>query len=201
MTDISIDATDISGVVFDLDGTLVDSRLDFNAMREELGFPENETILEHLATLSDQAAIDQAQQIIRRHEMDGAKAATWMPGAKGFLHRLKSLGIPMAILTRNMQEAAALTCVSLEIPIDFILTREDCLPKPDPQGLLMIARQWQIDCGNMVYIGDYRFDIEVAANANMRSCLYLNEQNSSYADQADWVIDHFDQLTAAFGKA
>ena len=198
MTVTTIDATGISGVVFDLDGTLVDSQLDFDAMREALGFPVGQPILEHLATLSDQAEIAQAHRIIRHHEMEGAKAASWMPGAEAFVHHLKALQVPMAILTRNMQEATALTRDSLNIPIDYVLTREDCLPKPNPEGLLMIAQQWQMPTEQMVYIGDYRFDIEVAGNANMRSCLYLNEHNQSYAADAGWVIDHFDQLTAAF---
>ncbi len=198
MTAITIDTAAINGVVFDLDGTLVDSQLDFDAMREELGFPVAEPILEHLATLTEPQAIDTANSIIRRHEMEGAKAATWMPGAEAFVHHLKALKIPMAILTRNMQEAVKLTRESLAIPIDHILTREDCLPKPDPQGLLMIAEQWQMRCENMVYIGDYRFDIEVAENANMYSCLYLNQYNRAYAGEADWVIEHFDQLTEAF---
>ncbi|ARN76429.1 phosphatase [Oceanicoccus sagamiensis] len=188
----------ITGVVFDMDGTLVDSKLDFDAMREELGFPEGQPILEHLDTLSDPLLIDNAHRIIRQHEMAGAKAASWMPGAEAFVHHLKALNIPMAILTRNMREATALTLASLAIPIEAVLTREDCLPKPHPQGLLMLAERWQMPCGNMVYIGDYLFDIEVAANANMRSCLYLNEHNRHYADTADWVIEHFDQLTAAF---
>ncbi len=198
MTAITIDTSAIKGVVFDMDGTLVDSKLDFDAMREALGFPVGQPILEHLATLSDQTVIDKAHRIIRQHEMEGARAAAWMPGAENFVHHLQSLNIPMAILTRNMQEATALTCELLQIPIDFILTREDCLPKPDPQGLLMIAEQWDLRSEQIVYIGDFRFDIEVAANAGMRSCLYLNKDNRSYANDADWVVEQFDQLTAAF---
>ena len=38
-------------LLFDLDGTLVDTRLDFAALRRELGFPEGVGLLEHLETL------------------------------------------------------------------------------------------------------------------------------------------------------
>ncbi len=199
----NIDVSRIRGVVFDLDGTLVDSRLDFDAVRDELEFPPGQPILEHLATLTDPRCIERAHTVIRRHELAGAKAATWMPGAKALVRQLIASNIPMAILTRNMKVATELTLASLSIPIDKVLTREDCKPKPDPEGLLAIANQWQMACEHVVYIGDYIFDIDAANNANMVSCLYRNcyytPDKESFSEGADWVIDHFDQLTQAFG--
>ena len=44
--ELGIDVSGIKGVVFDLDGTLVDSRLDFDAIRAELDFPQGRPILE-----------------------------------------------------------------------------------------------------------------------------------------------------------
>jgi HAD superfamily hydrolase (TIGR01549 family) len=193
-----INGTTIQGVIFDLDGTLVDSKLNFDAIRGELGFPSDQPILEHLATLTSHQQIDNAHEVIRRHEMQGAEAATWMPGAEAFVLLMQQQGIPMAILTRNMQAATRLTLSSLNIPIELALTREDCKPKPDPEGLLYIAKQWQISCENIVYIGDYSFDVDAANNANMISCLYRNNHNSVFAKKANWVIEHFDELTEAF---
>jgi beta-phosphoglucomutase-like phosphatase (HAD superfamily) len=48
-------------VIFDMDGTLVDSPLDFDAMRREIGCPPNRGLLEHIAAApacgrSDRAA-------------------------------------------------------------------------------------------------------------------------------------------------
>lgn len=44
------------GVIFDLDGTLVDSGLDFDSMRREMGLDPGTPILESLATLPEQDA-------------------------------------------------------------------------------------------------------------------------------------------------
>ena len=46
-----IDFSKLDLFIFDMDGTLVDSALDFDAMRQELGFPKDAPILEHIETL------------------------------------------------------------------------------------------------------------------------------------------------------
>ena len=57
-------------VIFDLDGTLADSLLDFDAIRAEIGLAPGLPILEQLADV-DAAARDRAEIIMRRHERDG----------------------------------------------------------------------------------------------------------------------------------
>ncbi|MEX0730960.1 MAG: HAD family hydrolase [Aquisalimonadaceae bacterium] len=194
-----IDMSFIKGVVFDLDGTLVDSRLNFDAIRREIGFPRDRGLLEHLTTLTDPNQISMAETAIHRHEMAGAAAATWMPGAQRLLTALHAMRIPTAILTRNMRAAVRLTIDSLAVPIDLVLTREDCKPKPDPEGLLHIAKAWGLHTRSVVYVGDFIFDIQAARNAGMVSCLYGNGTSGKYAREADWVINHFDELTMALG--
>jgi len=195
---IPSDVSHIRGLAFDLDGTLVDSRLNFEAIRVELGFPRGTGLLEHIETMTDQAAIQAAHGVIHRHEIEGAVAATWMPGACRMLHALRQRGFPVAILTRNMRAATQRMIEGLGIPVDLVLTRDDCRPKPDPEGLLRIADQWGLDAVNMAYVGDYIFDLEAARNAGMAACLYSNTRNARFRAQADWVISHFDELTRAF---
>lgn len=187
------------GVIFDLDGTLVDSRLDFSQICTDIGWPIGTPLLEQLSQLSCQQEAARASDIIRQHELAGAAAASWMPGAKETLLQLKQRGLPLAILTRNMRDATQLMCQRLQIPIDFILTREDCAAKPDPEGLHKIAAQWQLPTAQLVYVGDYLFDLQVAANAGMSSCLYLNHQNQHFLPQADYSFwqyaDFIDELS------
>ena len=183
----------IRGVIFDLDGTLVDSALDFAAMRRETGCPEGEGLLEYLETLAgpDQARV---QSIIHRHEWEGAERAYWMPGALELLQYLQARAIPSAILTRNSREVTRHTLTRLGAPDIPALCREDAAPKPDPEGLLRIARDWQLPARDLVYVGDFRFDIEAAKHAGMHSALYLQDKNRDYADEADLRFTHFDEL-------
>jgi HAD superfamily hydrolase (TIGR01509 family) len=182
------------GVIFDLDGTLVDTRLDFTLLCQRLGWPVGTPILEHLATLTDPAEYAVATQIIEQFELEGAEQASWMPGAAELLRQLQQQKIPTAILTRNIKSATNLCMKKLQFSVDIVLTREDCAPKPDPEGLLKIANHWQRDCRELLFIGDYVFDLQTAARAGMPSCLYRTAENGHFAAQADFVIDHFIEL-------
>src|SRR5690606_25445099 len=99
------------------------------------GCPEGAGLREYAAGLTENDAA-RVHRIIHEHEMAGAMAATWIPGAQNWLSALRAQLLPTGILTRNARPATALTLSRLGIDVDIVLTREDCLPKPDPQGLL-----------------------------------------------------------------
>nr|WP_298411248.1 HAD family hydrolase [uncultured Halomonas sp.] len=195
-----LDLSNITVVAFDLDGTLIDSRLDFPAIRRELGFPEDVGLLEHIATLEDDAEVRQAHQVIHRHEMAGALAATWMPGARELLDTLHDVGLYTAILTRNTRQAVELAKRNLQIPIDLTLTREDCAPKPSPDGLKKIADHFSASAPQLIYVGDFLFDLQTARAAGALSCLYRYGDNHRFTRDADLVVDHLDELAALFIK-
>ncbi len=191
------DFTGIQAVAFDLDGTLVHSTLDFQAIRDELGFPSGRGLLEHIATLDDADHAAEAHAVIRRHELAAAEQACWMPGAQDLIHALQDAGLPTAILTRNTRAAVDVMQQVLDIPVPLILTREDCLPKPDPDGLLRIGRHYKVAAECMVYVGDFIYDLQTAHAAGAVACLYRNAGNAHFADQAHWVVDALAELKDA----
>ena len=184
----------LRGIVFDLDGTLVDSALDFPAMRREIGCPEDTGLLEFVDTLECAEARATAEAVIHRHEMAGAAQATWMPGASRLLQGITQAGLPTGIVTRNSREAAGMTLSSLGAPQLALVAREDARPKPDPDGLLQLAERWQLAPDALACVGDFRFDIEAAKRAGMTAVLSLQDKNRDYADEADLVFSHFDEL-------
>ncbi|OZG73356.1 phosphatase [Hahella sp. CCB-MM4] len=191
----------VHGVIFDLDGTLVDSKLNFDQLRKDLGFPEKVPVLEHISGIPDHERRRQCLDIVHRFELEGARLATWIPGARELLQLLNELQIPTGILTRNMREAVELTMDKLEINVDIVLTREDFPPKPDPEALLHIAKNWRLAPSQCVYVGDFLFDIQAARNAGMRSWFYAPENPPTYASDADRVFTHFEELAVEFANS
>jgi len=184
-----------SGVIFDLDGTLVDSRLDFAAIRAHLNCPPDVGVLEFIDSLpaSEQAA---AHAVVLEYERAGAERAVWMPGARECLARLEKNGIPAAILTRNARQVARLTLDRLQGAIGCLLAREDAPPKPAPEGLLMIAKTWQLAPARLAYVGDFKYDLLAAQNAGMCGIYYDPDHTGLHSHLADVVIHHFDELSA-----
>jgi len=132
--------------------------------------------------------------VIDRHEQEGAAAARWIDGAEALLATLRQRGVPTAILTRNSRAAVARTHDVLNLPVDLILTREDCAPKPDPEGLLRIADRLRLVPAECLYVGDFVYDLQAARNAGMAAGLLLNGGNRRFTDQADVVVGHLGEL-------
>jgi HAD superfamily hydrolase (TIGR01549 family) len=163
-----------SAFIFDLDDTLVSSQLDFTQMRTDIGCPADVDILQHVAQLhhTDAELGLIAADIIEQHEIVEAQSSKWLAGAQEFVQRLSQESIPMAIVTRNCRAATAVKRQQNNIPIEFVLTREDAPAKPDPTGLLQIAKEWAIAPSEIAYVGDYLYDIQAANNANMQAWSY-----------------------------
>ena len=191
---------DVQGVVFDLDGTLVTCQLCFQKMRQEIGCPLDEDILKFVESLSPNEKLV-ANQHIEQMELEDAHNATWITGAKKFITLLSSLNMPTAIITRNSREASDIKKRTNRIPIDTVVTREDAPAKPDPTALLALSEQWQILPKNMLYVGDYLHDINVAKNAGVKSALFCESDIPSYAKEADLVFHHYDELIRLFNTA
>lgn len=184
----------ISGIIFDLDGTLVSSELNFSLIKAQISCPVDDDLLTFIDTLPSPYMREEALNIVHQHELIDAQHATLMPGVAKAVAQLKENNIPMAIVTRNYDRAAALKLKNNPLPIQTVLTRSDAPAKPDPSALNAIATLWKLEPAYLLYVGDYLYDIQAAHNANMRACLYAPTQVPEFAAQADYLISHFSEL-------
>lgn len=179
----------LKAVIFDLDGTLVKSKLDFHAMRQEVACPADRDILSYLNELSGKA-LSQAQAIIAQHEARDAEQTKALDGVPLMLAELGRLGVRTGIVTRNSRAASKLKMALCGIDISEVLTREDAPAKPKPDALLALSGRWQLRPQDCAYVGDYLYDLQAARNAEMLACLYAPECDlPPYADQADFVFN------------
>ncbi|MFC3032582.1 HAD family hydrolase [Pseudoalteromonas fenneropenaei] len=180
------------GVIFDLDGTLMSSQLDFQAIRNAIGCPPQVDILAFVAAGGSHSARLLAKVV--DFELADAEQASVLDGVLDTLDHFSALKLPMAIVTRNCRAASELKLARGKLPISLLLSREDAPAKPDPTALLQVASQWQLCPTQCLYVGDYLYDIQAASNAKMASCLYAPEEMPDYAHLADWRISDFRQL-------
>jgi phosphoglycolate phosphatase len=174
------------GVVFDLDGTLVDSRRDLasavNATRERLALPP-------LQVTQVEAMVGEGARLLVRRALpssvDGEEleralavflelyfercldATTVYPGMAELLAELAARG-PVALLTNKPERHSRkiLAAFGLDRWLAPILGG-DSLPvrKPDPGGLLAIAAGWGRELDGVVLVGDSAIDAQTAVAA------------------------------------
>lgn len=188
---VAIGEWPVRGIIFDLDGTLVDSALDFEVIRRDMGLPAGSPILEALNEIPAGAEKERLLDVLRSHELRGAERAVLFDGVPRFLEWLDQHGLYRAILTRNSRESTDLVLRRLAIPFTQVLTREDAPPKPDPTGLLHICRVWGLYPAEVLFCGDYLFDLEAGSRAGMRTILFAPRESPAYASQATVVLKHF----------
>lgn len=184
----------IKGIIFDLDGTLLTSSLDFKVIREQIHCPSHLDVLSFIAGLPAQTQ-EVANQVVLAHEMADAQDSMWISGAEQAIASLKKRQIPIAIVTRNSKQATLHKLKNNKLVVDTVITREDAPPKPNPYALLKIAKNWGLPVQQVAYIGDYLYDIQAANNADMFAGLYAPNEVPNYAYLAQWVFNHFDQFT------
>src|SRR4051812_12025660 len=76
-------------VIFDMDGTLTEERLDFPKIREEMGVPDGIGILEFMSK-QEGPALERANAILQRHEDAAAETCTLYAGAHDVLASLRA---------------------------------------------------------------------------------------------------------------
>lgn len=181
----------IGVVVFDLDGTLVDSRLDFDLIRNEMGITDRTPILEALDRMTDKEHRKRCWQILLRHEREAAELATPMPEVEEFLQRLSERGIPLGVLSRNSRKSAEKMLELFEATFSVVVTRDDAPHKPAPDGLLLICERWKLPPSEVLLVGDFWIDIKTGEIAGTRTTMYGEESSRNLVEKADFAFEDF----------
>ena len=177
-------------VLFDLDGTLVDSLIDLadsmNRVLSRQGLPAHPAeayryfVGDGITKLVQRALPAEAQQqdiiqdcvqkMRQEYALHWADTTRPYPGIAELLDTLASLGIQMAILS-NKPDALTQEVVRTLLPQwDFAAVagaREPFPRKPDPTGALRIANLLQREPADFLYLGDTNTDMQTARAAKM----------------------------------
>lgn len=136
----------LKGIVFDVDGTLCKPQnYMFGEMRSALSITKEIDILEHIYSLPTPEDREEAMELIRDVERTAMAKQEAQPGLVELMSYIDSKSLPKGICTRNFDmpvDHLLTKFLSTVKPFHPIITREFRPPKPDPAGILHIARSW-----------------------------------------------------------
>lgn len=188
-------------VIFDMDGTLIEQALDFQAIRSELGISPQDGVLEAIEQMPPaDAAV--AHRSLLEHELAAAREADPIPGAMEIVARIRRVGLKTALLTRNSRAAMEMMLEKFadgEVEFDLTWSREDAPIKPGPEGVLRACGRLGVEPDRTCCVGDFWYDVAAANAAGATSVLLTRRDNARFADEADYAIHELTELTEILG--
>ncbi|MFL3025698.1 MAG: HAD family hydrolase [Candidatus Neomarinimicrobiota bacterium] len=178
-----------SSMIFDLDGTLIDTIADignsvndilneFNYEIRSTSFYRNNVgggirdLLERALPKDHGRPIDAYIEPLNRfYRKNLNKEAKVFPYVIDILKKLKDNNIPTAVISNKPHEFTV-ECVNKFFPeyINITIGSGEEFPlKPDPKSANYVLKQFNIDSKQSYFVGDSGFDIETARNSNMIS--------------------------------
>jgi phosphoglycolate phosphatase len=205
-------------LIFDLDGTLIDSRLDLahsvNATRAHMGMSplDFEKVYSYVGNgapvlirraLGDAATEPQIEEALeffleyyREHVLD---FTTLYPGVKESLERLAAAGKQMAVLTNKPVRMSKMIVEGLGVSPHFFRIyggNSFDFKKPHPIGIETLMREAGCDRSMTLMVGDSSVDVQTARNAQVMCCgVTYGFQPESLADPPpDMLLDRMEQV-------
>ncbi len=193
-------------LIFDLDGTLIDSRLDLahsvNATREFMGMEPltHDTVFSYvgngapvliqraLGPDASEADVERALAFFlnyyREHKLD---FTVLYPGVREALDRLHSRQIPMAVLTNKPVRISEAIVDELGLQLHFRRVyggNSFEYKKPHPIGITTLMEECEVSRADTLMVGDSGVDIQTARNAGVQAC------GVTYGFQPETFIEH-----------
>lgn len=212
----------IKAVIFDLDGSLVDSmwmwyQIDVEYLgrfglsvpeglqREIEGFSFSETAVYFKKRFGIPDSLEEMKRTWNEMAWDKyMNEVPLKPGAQQFLHYCKAHGIKLGIATSNSRELVQNVAKvhSLEDYFSCIMTGCDVgRGKPAPDIYLTVAKQLDVACGDCLVFEDIIPGIMAGKAAGMKVCAvedaYSLEQTEEKKKLADYYIEDFYQIINA----
>jgi phosphoglycolate phosphatase len=211
-------------LIFDLDGTLVDSKNDLvksvNAMRAWAGLGPLEAgviasyvgdgapalVRRALPDASDErlaAALRYFYEYYREHMLD---ETVLYPGVREGLDRLHEAGAAMAVLTNKPVRFSVSMIENLGLDAHFFrIYGGNSFPhkKPHPAGVIALMAEARAAPADTLVVGDSAVDVLTARNAGVQACgVTWGFQPESFAQAPpDFMISDLRQLTAPGARA
>jgi len=172
----------LRGVLFDLDGVLVESRaVWFEVMRaiaRKFGYPEisaeqmarawGQGIAEDLRMFYPGLTVEELESEYNLMFPRYVQHVKVEPDGPAVLEELRAKGIRVAVVTNSPAKLARAMLDQARVDPDVLVSGSDvCEPKPAPDGILAALTLLQLTAAQAVFVGDTNFDREAARRARI----------------------------------
>ncbi|MGN6196243.1 MAG: HAD family hydrolase [Ginsengibacter sp.] len=202
-------------VIFDMDGTLIDStKADFLAWQKLfsfygksltykeyvplLGIKSAQVVKEFLPLKNDEEIqMALTRKLVFFHEYIAENGIYPVPYADVFLKQIKQLDIPVALATssRKAKMEMVMTKVELVTLFDAIVTGGDVKNgKPAPDIFIKAAEKLGVRPQDCIVFEDASNGVKAAKNAFMKCVAVSSTQPPEALQEADLIIDTFKDL-------
>jgi HAD superfamily hydrolase (TIGR01509 family) len=210
---------DIKAVLFDLDGTLVDSMWMWRDIDIEFLGKHGIALPEDLQEKIEGMSFSETAVYFKKrfqlplplqeikdewNQMAWLKYANEVPLKEGvveFLELLKANGIKAGIATSNSRELVDLVIKNLDIKDYFDSIRTSCeveRGKPEPDIYLFVAKDLGVDTEHCLVFEDVVQGIMAGKNAGMKVCAiydHFSKENTKMKQElADYYIESFQDI-------
>jgi len=185
----------IKGIIFDLDGVLVKSHLDFNLISKEIfNSSEKKPVLEGIDNIKDPKEKARAWEILEKYERKAALSCNLTRGIIELFKFLEQRKIKRSIVTRNSKKSIYTILNRFKLRFDGIISREDAPPKPAKKPVILACKQMELLPKEVILLGDYEFDMISGRKAGVITAL-LKSDNQSFSKNADVIVDSISEFT------
>lgn len=214
----------IKGIIFDLDGTTVETLRDlhdsvnetmrffgyaeksFEEVRLGVGRGSRNLIKSIIPEENDERIEEVLNKYFEIYAKNCLNKSKPYDGMKELLLSLKEKDIKLAINSNKWNELTNKIIKALYPEIDFveILGAKADLPhKPDPTGALYIIDKMNLNKKEVLYVGDSEPDMQTARNAGIKSvgCLWgFRDKKTLEEAGADYIIGKPEELLNYIGE-
>jgi HAD superfamily hydrolase (TIGR01549 family) len=181
-------------VIFDMDGTVFTSHLDWLKIREELNIPPGGNILEEIY-MNNQ--VDKKRlEILENYEKENTLKTEPIKGISDFLIYLQKGNITTVLLTNNNRENTHYLLYKFDLDFDMVMTREQELWKPDPDAIIYAMKKTGYTPEETISIGDSHYDVKASRGAHVPYIFIIKTPRSICLQKANPEIvlfqDYFD---------
>lgn len=156
-------------VLFDMDGTIYDSEISIQAIRDQLELPQDgRPILDQLGEQSPEVR-DLGIELLHVAEAEGAANGKLIPGTRELLSWLREKNLRCGLVTNNSRRSVNAILVRHPLSFDVVVTREDATMKPAPDLFLLALDKLGCNASDAVAVGDTHLDAIAAHRAGIRA--------------------------------